>query len=382
MIVCYRDATLVTSQGIHHEPLVIDTFWGKILPPEKASRARHTIDASHLIFYPGLINAHDHLEFNHYPRTRWRERYDNASAWATDMQPQLDKEPFITLQKMPLEDRCLIGGLKNLLSGVTTVAHHNPPHKPLFKDWFPVRVLQRYQWTHSLYLVPGSEIQKAYHRTGRGVFMLHLAEGTDQAANDELIQLESLGCLSERTLLIHGVGLRGENLQKAVQESAGLVWCPSSNLFLLGQTAPVQEWYKAGKLALGSDSRLTADGDLLDELRAAHATGGLDPEALFHLVTDYPARLLKLPQVGDLQPGMRADVLALRQPIQGNVYEQLIQSWRTDIEWVMRDGKILWGRNPLKANCYLEDVPYHLDPSILKRLEKSRLQEPLLAMRR
>jgi imidazolonepropionase-like amidohydrolase len=133
---------------------------------------------------------------------------------------------------------------------------------------------------------------------------------------------------------------------------------------------------------LGSDSRLTSDGDLLAELRAAQATGQLDPESLFHLVTDFPARLLKLPEVGDLKPGMRADVLALRQPIQGTVYEQLMQTRRTDIEWVMRDGKISWGKQFPEANSYLENVPYHLDSGILKRLVRSQLHEPLLEMRR
>ncbi|HLA45727.1 MAG TPA: amidohydrolase family protein [Aggregatilineales bacterium] len=380
MIVSYEDAVLVTPGGIRHESLVIDTRTGRILPPEMAYRAQQHIDAGQWALYPGLINAHDHLEFNHYPRTRWRERYENASQWAQNMQPYLDEEPYTSLRRLPLQDRCLIGGLKNLLSGVTTVAHHNPLHKPLKKRDFPVQVIQRYTWAHSIYLTSEHEIKKAH--AGCGIFMIHLAEGTDDSAEKELHQLAEYGCLDEKTIVIHGVGLHNETQKQAIQESGGLVWCPSSNLFLLGATAAVSEWYEAGKLMLGSDSRLTADGDLLDELRAAYQTEQLNSEALFHLVTDFAANMLKLKDKGDLQPGMQADVFALPRPAHGDYYLHLIESRRTQILWVMRSGKIVWEQTNQESNCTLEGIPYRLDRQTMRTYEKSTISEPLLARHR
>ncbi|HVU13587.1 MAG TPA: hypothetical protein VHD90_20045, partial [Phototrophicaceae bacterium] len=102
-----------------------------------------TVDLSGYTIFPGLVNAHDHLELNHYPRTKFRERYDNASQWSADVNARLNESPFKELRAYPLEDRCFIGGLKNLLCGATTVAHHNPPHKYLFRTDFPVRVLRK-----------------------------------------------------------------------------------------------------------------------------------------------------------------------------------------------------------------------------------------------
>ncbi|MEO8397780.1 MAG: hypothetical protein ABI700_32605, partial [Chloroflexota bacterium] len=32
-----------------------------------------TVNLNGYAIYPGLINAHDHLELNHYPRTKYRE---------------------------------------------------------------------------------------------------------------------------------------------------------------------------------------------------------------------------------------------------------------------------------------------------------------------
>src|SRR6202008_774739 len=93
----------------------------------------------------------DHLELNHYGRIKPRDRYENASAWIDDMRTVLRRSDSIRRnQAFPLADRLFIGGLKNLLSGVTTVAHHNPWYWPLGSS--PVRVVRRYGWAHSLAL--------------------------------------------------------------------------------------------------------------------------------------------------------------------------------------------------------------------------------------
>ena len=103
-------------------------------------------------------------------------------------------------------------------------------------------------------------------------------------------------------MLIHGVGLSEADRARAIQAGAGLVWCPSTNFFLLGQTAEVRAFAEAGKLALGTDSKLTADGDMLDELRCAAATGQLSPQQLFRAVTTDAAKLLRLRNAGTLLP--------------------------------------------------------------------------------
>src|SRR6185369_15942176 len=57
-----------------------------------------TVDLSGYTIFPGLINAHDHLELNHYPRTKFRERYDNASQWSADVNAHLNESPFKELR--------------------------------------------------------------------------------------------------------------------------------------------------------------------------------------------------------------------------------------------------------------------------------------------
>ena len=53
------------------------------------------VDLRGAIVLPGLVNAHDHLELNHYGRLKGRERYENASGWIDDMRPRLSTDPAI-----------------------------------------------------------------------------------------------------------------------------------------------------------------------------------------------------------------------------------------------------------------------------------------------
>lgn len=341
----------VTSQGVWGNLGILEfsTRTGRIAPPKNYFRPplywsiKHgpVINMDEYLIYPGLINAHDHLELNHFPRTKFRDIYPNAREWSDDVSKRLDTPLYQELRTAPLADQCLIGGLKNLLCGVTTVAHHNPLHPPLKKWDFPVRVVQKYGWAHSLHLSPADEIQWSYHKARRKVWMIHTAEGTDEIGAGEFSELDAFGVIGPNTVLIHGVGLSEADTQLAIERGVGLVWCPSTNLYLLGQTLAVQQWIQAGRVAIGSDSRLTADGDLLDELHAAYLSHQADDQTLFTLVTENPSRMLGLPDVGGLKHGMRADFIAL--PYSDNPYHALVTAKRADLSLVVRSGQVMIG---------------------------------------
>ena len=57
------------------------------------------VDLEDSFVFPGLINAHDHLELNSQPRLKWRERYDNASEWFADFQPRFDTDPALAVTR-------------------------------------------------------------------------------------------------------------------------------------------------------------------------------------------------------------------------------------------------------------------------------------------
>jgi hypothetical protein len=240
------------------------------------------LDLDGLELLPGLINAHDHLEFALFPRLGQR-LYANATEWARDIFHP-DRHPIREHLHVPKRLRLLWGGLRNLACGVTTVCHHNP-YEPVFDEDFPVRVVKRYGWAHSLAFE--AHIRDCFHATPAGApFLIHAGEGTDADAAREIFKLNELGVLDERTVLIHAVGFRADGWELIRKIGASVVWCPRSNLFTLGETLSADAIASGIPIALGTDSPLTAEGDLLDELRTAR-----------ELVGDIPfdaARILRL----------------------------------------------------------------------------------------
>src|SRR5205823_494041 len=61
------------------------------------------IDCSGSFIYPGLINAHDHLEFNLFPRLG-EPPYPNAYEWGKDLHRRW-KEAIGKIQGIPLRYR-------------------------------------------------------------------------------------------------------------------------------------------------------------------------------------------------------------------------------------------------------------------------------------
>src|SRR5438552_9584515 len=100
-----------------------------------SSAETEALDLSGHLILPGLINAHDHLEFNLFPRLG-NGPYPNSEAWANDIY-QPGRSPLREHRSVPKPVRLWWGGLKNLLSGVTTVCHHNPYEEEMFGRHFP-----------------------------------------------------------------------------------------------------------------------------------------------------------------------------------------------------------------------------------------------------
>jgi cytosine/adenosine deaminase-related metal-dependent hydrolase len=342
-------------------------------------RAERVLDLHGCRVVPGLINAHDHLQLNHFPPLDYSRSYRNAREWVEDLIERKHIDPAIqAAAAVPLEERCLFGGLKNLLAGVTTVAHHDPLFECLTSSDFPTRVVQRYGWSHSLYLDGCERVKQAHADTPREhPWIVHAGEGIDDEARAEIWRLAEIGCLTANTLIVHGVAANDNDRRMIQREGAGLIWCPSSNLRLFGRTAQCTELIARERVALGTDSRLSGSSDLLEELRIAYRACGYQDATIEALVTYIPARLLKLSDRGALIEGALADIVVL--PESASLHGMT----RADLVLVLKDGEAQYGdESAFEAiapdrwsSVRVDGKPKALRSELVRRMRASSLTE-------
>jgi hypothetical protein len=299
----------------------------------------YRVDLRDHVIVPGLINAHEHLHLNAVPPLPAGAPFANSYAWIAAFQAHF-RNPFVVAAlAVPKTLRLRHGALKNLLAGTTCVAHHDPWHPGLDVADFPVALLRDYGWAYALnWPAYGPPVWQSFDATPSDrPWMIHLAEGTDATARAELSQLDALGCLASNSVLVHGVGLRERDIDRIIETGAVVVWCPTSNRNLLGRTLDPRRLQAAGRLALGSDSRLSGARDLLEELRSVVDTGALGARAALALATTDAARILRMPRRGHLAVGAHADLLIVADR-GGDAACSVAGTGRGDIRAVVRDG--------------------------------------------
>jgi cytosine/adenosine deaminase-related metal-dependent hydrolase/ubiquinone/menaquinone biosynthesis C-methylase UbiE len=381
-----KPATCMTLQ---HAPWSADAAtWNHtslLLEGERIASSTHSppqdtkcIDLSGYVLLPGLINAHDHLEFALYPnlgRSSDAAPYRNATEWAREIH-QIHASTIELHRQVPLTTRLWWGAIRNLLCGVTTVCHHNPLHPELSATEFPIRVLSRFGWAHSLSFDPLLS-QRYFDTPADHPFILHAAEGADEQSREELHQLDCKHLLTNRTVIVHGLAFTGADIQLLNRRGTAVILCPTSNQFLFGSTMDSSRISSIARIALGSDSPITAAGDLLDEVQTLSARKAFATNLLYSFVTTSAAAVLHLPDnAGSIRPSGLADLIAIRdhlttpadtlcsitfadielvlvagriQLASEQIYERLPMPLRADLQPLVVDGYVRWLRAPITS---------------------------------
>jgi cytosine/adenosine deaminase-related metal-dependent hydrolase len=305
----------------------------------RARLDRKVVDLDGRVLLPGLLNGHDHLDFSTFPPLG-RPPYRNVQAWARDVDAEAATPAVTAALAVPLADRLFLGGLRNLLSGVTAVAHHGTFHRSLARPDFPVRVLLRYEFAASAGLT--AELRKTYRTTDRRIpWMVHAGEGKGEDSRREIDKLAEQNVLRQNTVVVHGIAFGADEARRMAAARATLIWCPESNRRLYGATADLAAFLAAGvPVGLGSDSPLTGVRDALSNLEAARDEGVLSDEALVRLATEGTSEAARLPR-GGVASGDVADLLAVTSR------EELLSGHRASVALVLIGGRALYGERGL-----------------------------------
>jgi cytosine/adenosine deaminase-related metal-dependent hydrolase len=193
-------------------------------------------------------------------------------------------------------------------------------------------------------------------------FIVHACEGVDERARAELRGLERLGLLDQSAVLVHGLAIDRAGVALMRDRRASLIVCPSSNDFLFGRLPDLSLLSEVEQIALGNDSPLTAEGDLLDEIRFAMRCCGVSASRAYQMVTTVPASILRLSDAeGFIRESGFADVIAVRDT-GGSPAERLETMSMVDVEFVMIGGRVhlvsdlLMKRLPISQTQGLESL--------------------------
>ena len=135
--------------------------------------------------------------------------------------------------------------------------------------------------------------------------------------------LDALGLLAPDVVVAHATYLTDAEADLVGARRTAVAHCPSSNAKLEGRVAPIARMRRAGAVVgLGTDAACCNNGmDLFDEMKVAgllNKVAADDPAALpaldiLRAATSEAARALGIDHlVGTLEPGKRADVIAVR----------------------------------------------------------------------
>ena len=273
------------------------------------------------IAFSGLINSHDHLDFNLFPRLGNRI-YANCVEWGEDIH-KTHRSAIESILKIPRNLRTQWGVYKNLFNGVTTVANHG---ERLQIDDPVIDVLQC-NTLHSVRQEPHWKVKLNKPFAGSTPFVVHAGEGTDRESTRDIDALIRWNLFRKELIAVHGVAM--------TEDQAGafsaVVWCPDSNYFLLNTTADIPRLQKRTKVVFGTDSTLTASWNLWEQLRLARKLGMMTDETLFESVTTIPAAVWRL-------PARQGDIVVAE--TKGHGLEAWFDINPRDILLVIQDGKV------------------------------------------
>jgi hypothetical protein len=195
------------------------------------------------------------------------------------------------------------------------------------------------------------ELQKA------SCFLLHLSEGLDDVARGHFLALrndQGQWAINRALAGIHCAGLQAEDFETYAGLGGAMVWSPLSNTVLYGDTARVKDAKAHGvRLGLGSDWSPSGSKNLLGELKVAaiysQALGSVfSAKDLLAMATRDAAAILGWSAIlGSLEPGKRADLIAVSSTSKEDPYDALIHAKESDVDLVVIGGEPRFGEEKL-----------------------------------
>jgi hypothetical protein len=387
--------TVVTPAGVLCDGEVLyGTTTGRIVCADADCSGHAEADGAQVVcadgvIFPGLIDPHQHADYNHMPVFRHERRYDNRNTWR-NYEPlyssfKIPHRPFGSTNRVNqrlaqryaemriamagatsmagtagalLSDGDIAGWVRNVDSTSTassglTGAYVDPDTDSVIVVQSTGAPDEAMTATH-LGTVRGRMTSDARYRA----FLPHIAEGIDANARAEFDVADRDGVITAQTAIIHCAGCSTAQFARMAQAHTDLIWSPRSNIDLYGETADVTTAHALGvTIALGVDWTPSGSMNPIGELQcAAHLNERYYDRAftdaeLVAMSTVNGAIAMNLDdQLGKLAAGYHADV-AVFAGDRTRPYRALLDARAEGVRLVVVAGRAIYGDTSLLAGA-------------------------------
>ncbi len=317
------------------------------------------------VISPGLINGHDHLQYNVLAPWRHEALYNDRYEWRSDGDYWDYREAYDGIEG---EMICEIGKwaeLRALVGGATAavgssdegscidVAIRNLDEDEEFSG------LEGYTLYYSASTVTdkfeASDGEEYTSELADGTYEAvenHVAEGVGGQARYEIDHMFSVGMEGPGQIYVHASDASTSQLARMAEKGTAIAWSPRSNLDLYANTTPADIGARLGvPIMLGPDWTWSGSHNLPEELSCAQeflsargnfGEGGVSDQMLHGWVTGQAAEVLGADgELGALIVGAQADISVFTWSAEP--YRSVIQAGATDVKLVVLAGRALYG---------------------------------------
>ena len=362
----------------------ISAVWGGQNIPQNVDLTGVPVVETNGTIYPGLIDTHNHMHYNHIPLWDFEVHtsvkseeggYSNRNQWKNNPNYKRDiswMKTFVQTASMwnMADQQMKYAEVMAVAGGVTSV-QGSPSSNTDAWDSMLSRNIELYNFggdgIHTKVTTLESEYQGNHIKSGNSsgslnAWYLHLSEGVDEVSRAEFDVLVQNNLLVGELVVVHGTALTSAEFEQMGQAGADLAWSPLSNLLLYGDTTDVVAADQAGvRISLAPDWGPSGSKNVLHELKIADMWNTNNLNSYFSdyelatMVTKNPALASNWHNfVGTINAGLYADLVVM-DTFHQDPYRNLIEAIDADVRLTIVNGQPVYGDVDLMSELKGDD---------------------------